>query len=289
MTDAAQTPLAELARLRRRLLELEAEVTALRASEAEQRAMFSAMTDTVLIVDRDGRYLRLPETAPGARHKPDPRLLGKTMHDALPAAEADVFVAGIQRVLAERRVLNNVYSRTIAGEELWFSANASPLGVDTVLLVVREITDEVRREQALRDSVRQQERLREHEAALLRLSTPLIPIGEDILVVPLIGRLDAARLEHARDLLLDGVAAARARVAIVDVTGTGELDEAAAASLLKVAQAVRLLGARVVLTGIRPRVAAALASSAAAWPGVTVRASLKEAVAEATGDARRAP
>ncbi|MFY0534523.1 PAS domain-containing protein [Nannocystis pusilla] len=98
----------------------------MRASEAEQRAMFSAMTDAVLIVDRDGRYLRVPETASDARHKPDPRLLGKTMHDALPAAEADVFVAGIRRVLAERRMLNNVYSRTIAGEELWFSANASP-------------------------------------------------------------------------------------------------------------------------------------------------------------------
>ncbi|MCY1065429.1 PAS domain-containing protein [Nannocystis sp. RBIL2] len=289
MTDAAETPLAELARLRRQVLELESEVTALRASEAEQRAMFSAMTDAVLIVDRDGRYLRLPETATSARHKPDPRLLGKTMHDALPAAEADVFVAGIRRVLAERRVLNDVYSRTIAGEELWFSANASPLGADTVLLVVREITDEVRHEQALRDNVRQQERLREHEAALLRLSTPLIPIGDDILVMPLIGRLDAALLEHAQDILLKGVAAARTRVAIVDVTGVGELDEPAAAGLLRIAQAVRLLGARVVLTGLRPRVAAALASSATAWTDVTVRASLKEAVAEVTGDARRAP
>lgn len=289
MTDAAETPLAELAHLRRRVLELESEVTALRASEVEQQAMFAAMTDAVLIVDRDGRYLRVPETASDARHKPDPRLLGKTMHDALPAAEADGFVAGIRRVLAERRMLNNVYSRTIAGEELWFSANVSPLGADTVLLVVREITDEVRHEQALRDNVRQQERLREHEAALLRLSTPLIPIGDDLLVVPLIGRLDAARLEHTRDMLLNGIASARARVAIVDVTGIAELDEAAAAGLLKVAQAVRLLGARVVLTGIRPRVAAALASSAAAWTDVTVRASLKEAVAEATSDARHAP
>ncbi|MCY1013571.1 PAS domain-containing protein [Nannocystis pusilla] len=211
MTDAAETPLAELARLRRRVRELEAEVTTLRDSEAEQRAMFSAMTDAVLIVDRDGRYLRVPETASEARHKPDPRLLGKTMHDALPAAEADAFVAGIRRVLAERRMLNNVYSRTIAGEELWFSANASPLGADTVLLVVREITDDVRHEQALRDNLRQQERLREHEAALLRLSTPLIPIGDDILVMPLIGRLDAALLEHAQDTLLNGIAAARAR------------------------------------------------------------------------------
>ncbi|MFY0534524.1 STAS domain-containing protein [Nannocystis pusilla] len=122
--------------------------------------------------------------------------------------------------------------------------------------------------------MRQQERLREHEAALLRLSTPLIPIGDDILVMPLIGRLDAALLEHAQDILLKG-SPLHARVAIVDVTGVAELDEAAAAGLLKVAQAVRLLGARVVLTGIRPGVAAALASSATAWTDVTVRASLK--------------
>ncbi|PCC68875.1 PAS domain S-box-containing protein [Nannocystis exedens] len=288
MTDAAETPQAELVRLRRRVAELEAEALALRASEAELRAMFSAMTDAVLIVDRDGRYLRLPETAPGARYKPAPEFLGKTMHDVLPPGHADAFVADIRRALAEDRVVNSVYSRTIRGEELWFSANASPLTADTVVVVVREITDEVRHEQALRDNLRQQERLREHEAALLQLSTPLIPIRDDVLVMPLIGRLDATRLGHAQATLLQGVAAARARVAIVDVTGVGELDVAAAAKLSKAAQAVRLLGARVVLTGVRPEVAAALAASAGELAGITVRASLKDAVGEAIGDGPRA-
>jgi rsbT co-antagonist protein RsbR len=286
MTDPVEGPLAELARLRRRVAELEAETAALRSSEAELRAMFSAMTDAVLIVDRDGRYLRLPETAPGARYKPAPDFLGKTMHDVLPHDLADAFVADIRRVLAERRIVNSVYSRTIAGEELWFSANASPLGADRVLTVVREITDQVRHEQALRDNLRQQELLREHEAALLQLSTPLIPIRDDVLVMPLIGRLDASRLEQAQGALLQGVAAARAKVAILDITGVGELDDAAAQGLLRAARAVRLLGARVVVTGVRPAVAAAMTSRAAELTGITVRATLKDAVREATSDER---
>ncbi|MDC0716719.1 PAS domain-containing protein [Nannocystis bainbridge] len=282
MTDPAETPPAELARLRRRVAELEAEAAALRASEAELRAMFAGMTDAVLIVDRDGRYLRLPETAPGSRYKPAPEFLGKTMHEVMPPAQADMFLADIRQALGEGRVINTVYSRTIAGEELWFSANASPLTTNSVLVVARDITDQVRHEQALRDNLRQQQLLREHESALLRLSAPLIPIRDDILVMPMIGRLDAARLDQALETLLQGLASARARVAIVDLTGVAEIDEAAAAGLARTARAAGLLGARLVWTGLRPAVAAALASLAIEPTGIAVRATLQDAVREAT-------
>jgi len=280
---------AELERVRGRIAELEREVEALRASEVELRGMFSAMTDAVLIVDREGRYLRLPETAPGMVYKPAPEFLGKRMHDVLPPDQADAFLADIQRALNERRIVNMVYCRHIRGQELWFSANASPLSDDAVVVVCRDITEHVRNEQELRDSIRRQELLREHEAALAQLSTPLIPIRDDIVVMPLVGRLDAARLDQALHTLLQGVAAARARAAIVDVTGVPAVDIAVADGLARIARAVQLLGARVVLTGIGPSVAAILVDHAGELDGLVTRATLQAGIrhVEADLDAQR--
>ena len=96
-----------------------------------------------------------------------------------------------------------------------------------------------------------------------------------MLVVPLIGRLDQARAAELLEVLLTGVAERRARAVLLDVTGMPDLDEPAAAALVQVARAVRLLGARVVVTGIRPQVAAALVSLGIDTHGLTTLGSLQ--------------
>lgn len=114
------------------------------------------------------------------------------------------------------------------------------------------------------------------QAATIReLSAPLIPVEDGVLVVPLIGRLDQARAAELLEVLLTGVAERRARAVLLDVTGMPDLDEPAAAALVQVARAVRLLGARVVVTGIRPQVAAALVSLGIDTHGLTTLGSLQ--------------
>jgi rsbT co-antagonist protein RsbR len=93
------------------------------------------------------------------------------------------------------------------------------------------------------------------QAAILELSTPIIQIEEGILVLPLIGTLDDERAANLTQGLLAEIQTARARTAILDLTGVGQLDQRAARLLVQVAQAVRLLGAQVVLSGLRPQVA----------------------------------
>ncbi len=90
------------------------------------------------------------------------------------------------------------------------------------------------------------------------LSTPLIPLGQDVLLMPLVGTVDARRAEQVLETLLPGISTHRARVAILDVTGVPEFSAQAAGSLLRAAQGARLLGAKVVLTGIQPTMARAL-------------------------------
>src|SRR6185369_11777672 len=100
--------------------------------------------------------------------------------------------------------------------------------------------------------------LEEQEATLRELGTPIIPISAEILVMPLIGTIDAPRASRLTEALLDGIREARAKVAILDITGARNVGAETADALLRAARAVRLLGARVVLTGVTPEVAKAL-------------------------------
>jgi len=278
----------ELTRLRARVAELEpaldrcrAELDTLRTAEAELRAMFRGMTDLVLVMDRDGRYLRIAETAPGLLYRPPADLVGKRMHEVMPAVAADFFLQKIHEALASQSLVSMDYSLPVDDRELWFSANISPMSADTVILVCRDVTERKQHEQVLVDSLAQQERLRAQEVALMQLSTPLIPISADIVVMPLVGQLDTTRARQVMETLLEGIERTRVRVAILDITGVANVDAAVADALIQAARAVKLLGARAVLTGIRPEVADALVSLGADLSGITTCGTLQDAIRDA--------
>lgn len=90
------------------------------------------------------------------------------------------------------------------------------------------------------------------------LSTPVIPVHEHVLVLPLIGSIDAERASRLTECLLQEVTRRRARIILIDVTGVSQSDATIAESLLRTARASELLGARVVFVGIRPEMARAL-------------------------------
>jgi rsbT co-antagonist protein RsbR len=116
------------------------------------------------------------------------------------------------------------------------------------------------------------------EATLVELSTPLVPITDRIVAMPLIGAMDAKRSERVLEALLQGVAERGAEVAILDVTGVPVVDTDVANGLIRAAQGVRLLGAEVVLTGIRPDVARTLVDLGADLRGVVTQSSLQQGI-----------
>jgi len=106
-------------------------------------------------------------------------------------------------------------------------------------------------------------------------------------IMPLIGSIDSARAQQVLETLLEGVVRARARTAIIDITGVPVVDTQVADALLRAARAAGLLGARVVLTGISPEVAQTLVQLGADLSRITTKATLQSAVADALRTAAR--
>ncbi|MEO5727962.1 MAG: STAS domain-containing protein, partial [Byssovorax sp.] len=101
----------------------------------------------------------------------------------------------------------------------------------------------------------QEQVIEAQQAALRELSTPLLPLTEGVLAMPLIGTIDSARASEILETLLQGITERRAHTAILDITGVREVDVQTADALVGAARAARLLGARVILTGVSPAVA----------------------------------
>ncbi|WP_434042701.1 MULTISPECIES: STAS domain-containing protein [Sorangium] len=154
-------------------------------------------------------------------------------------------------------------------------------GVRFIIMTGIDMTERRRAEEErarLREEV-----IQAQDAALARLSMPLIPLSDDVVVLPLIGPLDAKRARRVIEVLSRGIAERRTRTAILDLTGVGDLAPEAVDVLLEVVRVAGLLGARVVLTGIRPEVAGRLAASGADIGRLAVKSSLQSGIAFALG------
>ena len=101
----------------------------------------------------------------------------------------------------------------------------------------------------------QEQIIEAQRARLAELSTPLIPITDEIVVMPLIGTFDRERAAQMLTMALEGAQQHRAEVVILDITGIKGVDADVAGTLVGVASALRLLGTETVMTGIAPQLA----------------------------------
>jgi rsbT co-antagonist protein RsbR len=172
----------------------------------------------------------------------------------------------------------------------WWQGTSTPVrnNRDEIIFngFVLNITDRKQAEEAIRQSQIQQEIILAQQATLEELSTPLIPISDTVMVMPLIGSMDSRRAQQVLDTLLHGVAVARAEVAIIDITGVSIVDTQVANALIRAAQAVKLLGAQVMLTGIRPEVAQTLVGLGVDLGMIITRSSLQSGIALAMQNVR---
>jgi rsbT co-antagonist protein RsbR len=172
---------------------------------------------------------------------------------------------------------------TSEGETRWLSLSNDIVQVDgapAILVTATDITP-LKRSEEHRIQL-QEQMIAAQQSALRELSTPLIPITDSVVVMPLIGQMDDSRSQQVMETLLHGITVQRARIAILDITGVPEVDSQTARALVQVAQAAQLLGAQIILTGIRPDVAHSLVSLQIELPNIATHSSLQEGISSAT-------
>ncbi len=139
---------------------------------------------------------------------------------------------------------------------------------------VEERTTELKQEIAERERL-QEEVMAAQKQALRELSTPIIPIMERIIVMPLIGSIDTLRARDITRALLAGIREHRAKVVILDITGVPIVDSGVASHLNKTIQAARLKGAHTIVTGISDAVAETIVDLGIDWSGMETLSDLQ--------------
>ncbi len=137
-----------------------------------------------------------------------------------------------------------------------------------------------RAEETLREQKDELARLSEERAAMLEeVSTPVVPVWRNVLVLPLIGSLDTERMQRATDAALGEVVRTGARTCIIDITGARIVDTHAVANLSNLVASLKLIGAEAIVTGIKAQAAQTLVGLGVDFSDMRTHRTLAEALA----------
>jgi anti-anti-sigma factor len=205
--------------------------------------------------------------------------LGKTLSEIVAEDERDKLPTAIQQVMTQG------FWR---GEWNYLRADGETFPVQISAFVIRDnqsqpqaitalVRDLSEQRQAEEERLALQEQVIDAQRAALReVSTPLIPLADDVVVMPLVGAIDSARAQQIMEVLLEGIAQYQADTVLLDISGVRVVDTQVADALLRAARAVQLLGAQIILTGISADVAQTIVHLGADMGRIMTRANLQE-------------
>ncbi|WP_190240983.1 PAS domain-containing sensor histidine kinase [Nostoc sp. 'Peltigera membranacea cyanobiont' 210A] len=144
----------------------------IKASQSELLALFNAIQDVILVLDAEGRYLKIAPSSAPLLYQPPAELLGRKIHEVLPSACADYFLNSIQQALLTKKTVKVEYSLPIGDREVWFEANIASVTENTVVCVARDISERKQMEDQLRQQtenlVQTLQELRQTQAQMIQ-------------------------------------------------------------------------------------------------------------------------
>jgi anti-anti-sigma factor len=251
----------------------------------ENRALLRGLIDHspagISVVDRQHKILLVNPVVAVMMGRPKEQITGHYQEEFFPIETVKEWEQGDRVVLEAGQILTSEDRAPLPDGEHVFNSIKFPLRNDAgeIYAVGNIITDITEQKKLEYERLLLQEQMIESQRLMLNeLSTPLIPVADEVVVMPLIGSIDSARAMQIVETLLSGVTAHHAATVILDITGVPLVDTQVANVLVQAAQAVRLLGAQVILTGIRPEVAQTLVGLGVNLSGVITQRSLQAGI-----------
>jgi PAS domain S-box-containing protein len=265
-----------------------AEVAQLQALVQFQQAILDTLPTRLgvyeIVDETDFRLVVLNQAAIDVDQGGTMEIVGKRIDEFLPPDTATQVKRQFQACIEHGAAQTIESSYQMPDAVLWAISTCAPVrDADGRITHVLNTWDDItaRKLRELEERQRQLEIIEQQAATLAELSTPLLTISETTVVMPVVGAVDSGRAHNMTETLLTGIAGTQARVAILDITGVPIVDTQVANAFIQAAQAVQLLGATVVLTGIRPEVAQTLVGMGVDLRGIVTRGTLRDGIAYA--------
>lgn len=261
-------------------------------SRSEFRKIFDLSVDLICIADLNGYFMLLNPSWERVLGYSEEELKSAPFIEFIHEDDREKTLDIVkEQVEKGEKVMNfqNRYRRK-NGEYIWLDWTSQPDQMtNTTFAIARDITEQKKVENDLKEHKEHLEKLVEQRTSeltrkteeILELSTPVMQVWDNILVAPLIGTLDSQRTQQFTQRLLQRIIEADAEIALVDITGVPYVDTQTAQHIIETIAAVNLLGARMILTGVRPSIAQTLVHLGIDLTNVSTKPSLAAGFKEA--------
>jgi methyl-accepting chemotaxis protein len=288
--QATYTPVVNAEGVTVKVIKLATDITEQRRARANDTAKVEAIENSMAVIefDTDGTILRANDIFLDLMGYECQEIAGKHHRifvntDYGGSKEYKDFWSDLARGKFHRGRFERL---TKFGESVWLEATYSPI-LDLrgqpvkVIKFAYDITQQIRQAaelDAALHAAREAERVRnELDRAVQMMSTPVTPIWEGILLLPLVGVLDSMRAADIMKKSLGMISETRAKVFVLDISGVATVDTAVANQLIKITRATRLMGCHAIVSGLSPAIAHTIVELGVDVESIRTTATLRDA------------
>lgn len=239
-------------------------------AQAYLAAIVESSEDAIIGIDLDGT---VRSWNPGAKELygyPAEEVMGRSISTLFPPETAAELPSMLERIRRGERIERH--------ETLGARKGGRRVDVSTTISPIKDATGNIIGASKIDRDISERKRI---EEAIRELSTPVLSVRSDLLILPVVGLVDSGRALQLTEQLLAKIRDLRAKVTVLDITGVPLVDSRVASHLIQTVEAARLMGCTVILTGIAPAIARSLVAIGVDLSRVATRADLQSGIEEA--------
>lgn len=203
-------------------------------------------------------------------------------YDSAEAYAKRMVSRAVPQTMTPAQILGGVLTlKDVQGRSLFKKYHQDMARLTEALNIYEPVANDILALVALAFITERENVLRQQQEAIRELSTPVIQVHEGLLILPIIGLLDTQRAHQLTEQLLRAIRSNRAKAVVIDITGVPAVDSKVANHLLQTADAARLMGATVIITGLSAEVAQALVAIGLDLTRLRTVCDLQEGIGEA--------